>query len=276
MFASDAARASHEIRVGSTIVSEDVMTNGGSTADGGADKGGSFVPRYVTVADFLRGMIYNHELEPGEKIPSEHQLMDHFDIARGTARHAIKILADEGLLKQAHGRGTFVSRPDITHDVSRFPLSIAQSLSDQGKSFETHVLCSKVEVPPPAIQVALDVKPGVACFYIQRVRSVAGEPMVSQEDWVSLVECPGVDKVDYATETMFDAIERISGHKIKQSHMTYSARNVGREIGASLGCEESTAVLVLEQLISLDDGSPVSWGRTWFKPGQTVTGTTSI
>ena len=88
------------------------MTNGGSTADGGADKDGSFVPRYVTVADFLRGMIYNHELEPGEKIPSEHQLMDHFDIARGTARHAIKILADEGLLKQAHGRGTFVSRPE--------------------------------------------------------------------------------------------------------------------------------------------------------------------
>ena len=75
---------------------------------------------------------------------------------------------------------------------------------------------------------------------------------------------------------MFDAIERISGHKIKQSHMTYSARNVGRDFGASLGCEESTAVLVLEQLISLDDGRPVSWGRTWFKPGQTVTGTTSI
>ena len=153
-------------------------------------------PRYITVANYLRGMIYNHELEPGEKIPSEHQLMDRFDIARGTARHAIKILAEEGLLRQSHGRGTFVSYPDIAHNVGDFPLSMARSLEEQGVAFETHVTFSKVQVPPPAMQVILDIKPGYGALYIERTRTVESSPMFCQESWVSLVECPTIGKSD--------------------------------------------------------------------------------
>ncbi len=221
-------------------------------------------------------MIYNHELEPGERIPSEHQLMDKFDIARGTARHAIKILAEEGLLKQAHGRGTFVSEPDITHNVGSFPLSLAQSLTEQGKSFKTHVVRAKVEVPPPAMQIALDIKPGYGAFYIERVRIVDGEPMLCQENWISTVECPGIASHDFEHETMFDAIEHCSGRKIKKSNMTYSARSAGPKYASILDCDETTAILVLEQVVMLSDNRPVSWGRTWLKPGQTVTGTTAV
>ncbi|WP_130811722.1 GntR family transcriptional regulator [Olsenella sp. Marseille-P4559] len=231
-------------------------------------------PRYLTVAEVLRKMIYNYELEPGERIPSEHELMDRFDIARGTARHAIKLLVEEGLLKQAHGRGTFVSSPDITHNVGDFPLSFAQSLTQQGKEFTTRLAYSKVEVPPPAMQVALDIRPGYKALYLERVRMVEGAPLLAQESWVSLVECSGIERSDFERDTLFDCIERCSGRRVKSSVMTYSARNSGPKYASILGCDESTALLVLEQVMSLDDGRPVSWDRTWLRPGQTVTGTT--
>lgn len=262
---------------GAWFLSDFATTQGGPSGDAAELWRGDNKPsRYVMVADFLRKMIYNHEIEPGEKIPSEHQLMDQFDIARGTARHAIKILAEEGLLKQSHGRGTFVSFPDITHNVGNFPLSLAQSLTEQGKSFTTHVVRAKIKVPPPAMQVALDIRPGYGAFYIERVRVVDGSPILCQEDWVSTIECPGIATSNFERETMFDAIERCSGRKVKSSTMTYSARNAGPKYAPILGCDETTAVLVLEQVVLLNDNRPASWGRTWFKPGQTVTGTTSI
>lgn len=231
-------------------------------------------PRYLTVAEVLRKMIYSHELEPGEKIPSEHELMDRFDIARGTARHAIKLLAEEGLLQQSHGRGTFVSNSDITHNVGSFPLSFAQSLTQQGKEFTTQVICARVEVPPPAMQLALDIRPGYKALYLERVRLVEGVPLLAQETWVSLVECPGVEQSNFEGEALFDCIERCSGRRVRSSVMTYSARNAGIKYSSVLGCDETTALLVLEQIMSLDDGRPASWDRSWLRPGQTVTGTT--
>ena len=57
--------------------------------------------------------------------------------------------------------------------------------------------------------------------------------------------------------------------------MRYSARSAGTKYAAVFGCDESTAILVLEQVVTLSDGRPVSWGRTWLRPGQTVEGTIS-
>jgi len=47
----------------------------------------------------------------------------------------------------------------------------------------------------------------------------------------------------------------------------------GRSTVTTLGCEESSPVLLLEQVIRLDDETPIEWSFTWLKAGQEVVGT---
>ncbi len=70
-------------------------------------------PLYVQVADVIQARIEAGELIPGRPIPSEHQLVQEFGIARGTARKTIQLLRERGLVVTVVGRGTFViSKPD--------------------------------------------------------------------------------------------------------------------------------------------------------------------
>ncbi len=54
-------------------------------------------PVFKQIADHLRAAIDSKSLSPGEKLPSESQLISHYDVARMTVRHALQILQSEGL-----------------------------------------------------------------------------------------------------------------------------------------------------------------------------------
>ena len=66
-------------------------------------------PVYQQIAGILRGEIERGVYAPGRPIPSETQLMGRFEVARLTARKAVRVLADEGLVEVVPGRGTYVA-----------------------------------------------------------------------------------------------------------------------------------------------------------------------
>jgi len=65
-------------------------------------------PVYVQVADVIAARIGSGELVPNRPIPSETALVQEFGIARGTARRAVELLRERGLVATIPGRGTFV------------------------------------------------------------------------------------------------------------------------------------------------------------------------
>lgn len=225
---------------------------------------------YTQLSDIIREKIYSREWAVKSKIPSEHELMAQYRLARGTVRRAISALVDEGLLVREHGRGTFVAEPGLSHAVESRPFSFAEALHNQGKAFKTVVVDEWVTPAPSDVAIELDVPPHSDVMFLRRVRYVDGVPIMCQESWLSLQECPGLCDIDYRNESLFDAVERCAGRKIKYSKMRYAARIAGKEHGDLLACEETAAILLLEQTISLADHRPVEWGTTWFRPGQSI------
>jgi len=67
-------------------------------------------PVYLQVADILRAAIERGELMPDRAIPSESRLMQEHGIARETARKAVRVLVDEGLVYVVQGRGAFLRK----------------------------------------------------------------------------------------------------------------------------------------------------------------------
>lgn len=66
-------------------------------------------PVYVQVANILAWRIEKGRLQPNRPVPSETALRQEFGIARGTARRAVAILRERGLVVTIHGRGTYVA-----------------------------------------------------------------------------------------------------------------------------------------------------------------------
>jgi GntR family transcriptional regulator len=64
-------------------------------------------PVYRQIADHYAEGIRCGAIKPGEKLPSETELMRRWQIASRTVRRAIKVLKDEGLV-QTSRKGTYV------------------------------------------------------------------------------------------------------------------------------------------------------------------------
>ena len=68
-------------------------------------------PRYLQLAEELRGQITRGELAPGTAMPSETELADTHSLSRTSVRNAIRQLREWGLVRAEQGRGTYVRAP---------------------------------------------------------------------------------------------------------------------------------------------------------------------
>ena len=58
----------------------------------------SYKPLYLQISEYLRLMIENSDLKPGERVPSENELVAQYTVSRNTARLAINALISQGMV----------------------------------------------------------------------------------------------------------------------------------------------------------------------------------
>lgn len=61
------------------------------------------------LTELLREDIKSGKWKPGDRLPGEYELSEHYKVSRNTMRKAIKVLAMEGLLESNQGSGTFLA-----------------------------------------------------------------------------------------------------------------------------------------------------------------------
>lgn len=64
--------------------------------------------KYEQVADRLKEEILNHTYVAGEKVPTEDELSERFQVGRQTVRKAVALLEESGYLRKVQGSGTYV------------------------------------------------------------------------------------------------------------------------------------------------------------------------
>ncbi|MEM8832133.1 MAG: GntR family transcriptional regulator [Cyanobacteria bacterium P01_G01_bin.19] len=70
-------------------------------------------PIYLQIAEELKSNIQQQSYLPGDKLPTEKNLADRFQVNRHTVRNAIAILKEEGLIRVDRGRGMYVAQTPI-------------------------------------------------------------------------------------------------------------------------------------------------------------------
>ena len=70
----------------------------------------SAVPPYRQLAGILRDQVQSGELAPGAAVPSVKRLRQEYGVAETTARKAVALLRDEGLVETVMGWGSFVTK----------------------------------------------------------------------------------------------------------------------------------------------------------------------
>ncbi|GCD97126.1 GntR family transcriptional regulator [Embleya hyalina] len=136
------------------------------------------------IADELREEITSGRLAPGDALPSEKMLVGRFGTAPATARQAVRLLKEEGLVVAERGKGVYVKRQPPTirlgsHRFSRQTRAEGKSafeaeIERQGLEWGQEVL-ELAEVPAPEwVAEWLGVDAGATVF-VRRRRNLVGD-----------------------------------------------------------------------------------------------------
>jgi GntR family transcriptional regulator len=67
------------------------------------------IPLYVRIESLVRNRILNGQLQPGDKLPTEEDLVKQFGVSQITIRNALSNLERDGLIVRSRAKGTFVA-----------------------------------------------------------------------------------------------------------------------------------------------------------------------
>src|SRR5690606_22570141 len=86
---------------------------------------------YEQVEDRLRDLIVSGQLKPGDRLPSEHELMERFGVGRPAVREALLTLERQGFLRLRSGSPAEVTRPSPAVVLRELTTSVRSFMADQ-------------------------------------------------------------------------------------------------------------------------------------------------
>lgn len=200
-------------------------------------------PMYFQLYNLLKTCILDGTFTNGDRLPTEKQLSDEFDISRITAKRSLDELSAEGLVERKRGKGTHVTyqyRPKPVHA----PLvGMLEEIETMALSTRARVLDCEMLQPPQNIREEIGLDAGETVLYLARVRARNKQPFGYYTSWTRGVEKPKNPAIFQKTPRL--TYFRDQGLVISHVKQTLSAEGAGGDAADALGVDEGSPLLRL-------------------------------
>lgn len=189
-------------------------------------------PLYYQLYRLIKAYILDGTFHHGEKLPSEKELAEGFNVSRITVKRAVNELAAEDLVERGRGRGTHVIYKYTPKPVQAPMLGVLEEIDSIAQNSVAEVLDCRLVVPPQTIRSEFSLANNDPLFHLVRRRERAGAFFGYFDSWSA-----GVDMADntaiFAHESRHQYL-RESGMVVDRINQTISAVPASETVAAQL------------------------------------------
>jgi len=154
---------------------------------------------YQQVKDHVARLIAGGRLKPGDRIPSEQELVAEFGIARMTVNRALRELAEQGRIVRVAGVGSFVAEEKPRSTLLQIA-HIADEIRQRGHDHRCELLSLTRAAAPLDAASALDLRIGESVFALQCVHYEDEVPVQLEERYVNPRMAPDFIRQDFTRQ----------------------------------------------------------------------------
>lgn len=158
------------------------------------------LPLYQKLKNLIVARIQRGEWRPGQKIPSETELVNQYRISRMTVNRALRELSAGGHLVRVQGVGTFVAKPKPEASLLKIR-SIADEIQERGGAYTNRVELLTAEQPLDLLTEEMGLEPGERIFHCIIVHMDAGLPIQVEDRFVNPQAAPEFLNQDFTRVT---------------------------------------------------------------------------
>lgn len=183
-----------------------------------------------------------------EKLPSEAQLIEHYQVSRNTIRKAIDEVCQQGLLRRVKGSGYFINKITMNDaPVVNLSLGAGRAMREVDGHLASTVLTIDSVKADQFRADHLHVEVGATLIHVVRVRRLNGDPYCLESSYYVAQFVPEITEED-ANNSIFKAINQRYGITVNNAENYLSVSNVKQHVDALPEIDLGQSYLTLTQV----------------------------
>lgn len=220
-------------------------------------------PIWKSIAQSLQAEIGAGHYRPGDRLPSEAELSARFGVNRHTVRHAIRALADAGLLRTRRGAGVFVASVPTDYPLGR-RVRFHQNVAASGRTASRRLTLMDTRAADDKEAEALRLSPGAPVHVVEGVSLADGRPLGVFRSVFDAARFPDLLAHLAADPSVTRGLAKCGLADYTRAETRLTAKIAPATMALALELPQGAPVL-RSVAINVDaDGQPVEYGTTWF------------
>jgi len=219
---------------------------------------------YSRVEAVLAGEITDGTLKVGDQLPIENSLIARFEVSRITVRRAIQNLVGRGLVEIRRGKGTFVTAPKITQELTELS-GFVEDMHALGRKPTARVLGREIVTADATVARQLALTKGQRVVRIRRVRVADGVPISFDETYLPLEIGKKIMTHNLKVEPIFSLLERKYDVPLIEAEYKLEAVAAETEVAAALRVRQGSPIFRIERTSYSTGNRPVDYEKLYYR-----------
>src|SRR6201984_2483106 len=221
-------------------------------------------PLYERVESVLAGDIAAGSLSPETQLPTEEGLIERFKVSRTTVRKAIQNLIERGLVEVRRGKGTFVTQPKITQELTELT-GFVEDMQALGRTPTAHLLEKRVVAADETVAHHLALAPGTLVVRLQRVRLADGVAMSFDETYLPRELGEKTAENDLEAEPVFALLENKYDTPLVEAEYNLEAAAADPVAAQPLQVPVGSPIFLIERTSYTTGNRPIDYERLHYR-----------
>jgi GntR family transcriptional regulator len=229
-------------------------------SDGGRDY--DPLPKYLKIRDVVVRWLSTQKL--GERLPTEMELSDRFEVSRETIRKSLKWLEDEGLIRRRPRAGTFLIKLPARSFDQRLTGPIEQ-FRELGTATTTRLIVQGEVGAPPDVASAFGIAAGKPIYEFRRLRILGAQPLLLLDAYLPIRIGRQLARRDLDGALIVPALREIVPSRLREEYQQIDAVQAKGQLARQLRLAPGAPILLVKRLFLDATGKPIVFFREHFR-----------
>lgn len=208
--------------------------------------------------------ISDGSLPAGSRLPSEDNLVEEYAVSRTTIRAAIQSLVQRGLVEIRRGKGTFVTQPKMTQELTELT-GFVEDMQALGRYPTAKVLDRQIVAANQLVARRLALPQGAPVVRIQRVRLADRMPLSFDETYLPKELGEKVMADNLKTEPIFSLLEQKYNTPLVEAEYQLEAVCADAIVARALRIGVGSAIFLIERTSYSMGRRPVDYEKLHYR-----------
>lgn len=203
------------------------------------------------------------DLGPGNLLPSDRALAEHFGVARQTVRAEVGRLVADGVLVNRPAQGIYVA--DLPPRPRVVGMSFSEDMRLRGFLPGAEVIEQEVLEVTGRLGDLLRAERGSRAMRLVRLRTADGIPMGLERSYISLARFPGLEEVDFGNLSLYHLLQERWGVHARGVNAVANAVMPDKDEARLLDISASQACMVVRSVQRDAQDQVIEAGRSIYR-----------